>query len=157
MKNLEEYLRESLSDTRQKACKSISDFRKQMPEKEMLKVFKFLELDTNNARYAFNKKLFNGGIYNEIDDALGNGWNSHVEAIKIYNNKVYFDVYVQGDSTDDNEDVSYDEFTKTSGDVEVKSDIANAIAIYSEKTRLKILNNIYECLSDAVDGQEVFI
>ena len=157
MKKLEDFLKESLSDTRQKACKSISDFRKQMSEKEMLKVFKFLELDTNNARYVFNKKLFNGGIYNEIDDALGNGWNSYVEAIKIYNNKVYFDVYVQGDSNDDNEDVSYDEFTKTSGDVEVKSDIANAIAVYSEKTRLKILNSIYECLSDAVDGQEVFI
>lgn len=157
MKNLEEYLRESLSDTRQKACKSISDFRKQMSEKEMLKVFKFLELNSNNTRHIFNRELFNGGIYDKIEDALGNGWNSYVEAIKIYNNKVYFDVYVQGDSDDDIVDVSYDEFTKTSGDVEVKSDIANAIAVYSEKTRLKILNNIYECLSDAVDGQEVFI
>lgn len=151
MKNLGE------CDARQKVCKSISDFRKQMSEKEMLKVFKFLELDINNARYVFNKKLFNGSIYDEIEDALGNGWNSYVEAIKIYNNKVYFNVYVQGDSNDDNVFLSYDEFTKTSGDVKVKSDIANAIAVYTEKNRLKILNNIYECLSDAVDGQEVFI
>lgn len=28
---------------------------------------------------------------------------------------------------------------------------------YTEKTRLKILNNIQECLSDFVDGQEVFL
>lgn len=27
---------------------------------------------------------------------------------------------------------------------------------YTEKTRLKILNNIYEYLSDAADGQEIF-
>ena len=53
--------------------------------------------------------------------------------------------------------LSYDEFTKTYGNVEVKSDIANAIAVYTEKTRLKILNNIYECLSDAADGQDVFV
>ena len=128
-----------------------------MSEKEILKVFEFLELDTNNARYVFNQKLFNDAIYDEIEDALGNEWNSYIEAIKIQNNKIYFDIYIQGDSTDDNVDISYDEFTKTSGDVEVKSDIANAIAVYSEKTRLKILNNIYECLSDAADGQEVFL
>ena len=100
--------------------------------------------------------MFNGGIYNEIDDALGNGWNSHVEAIKIYN-KVYFDVYVQGDSTDDNEDVSYDEFTKPYGDVTVKSNIAEETVIYTAELRLKILNNIQEFFSDFVDGQEVFL
>ena len=47
MKNLQDYLKESFLDDRTKAFKSIDDFRKKMSEKEMLKVFKFLELDSN--------------------------------------------------------------------------------------------------------------
>ncbi len=157
MKNLQDYLKESFLDNRPKAFKSILDVRKRMSENEIFKAFEFLELDTNNVRHIFNRDLFNGAIYDLIQDALGNGNNSYIESIKLKNNKVYFCIYVQGDSDDDIVDVSYDEFTKTYGDVEVKSDIAKAIAVYTEKTRLKILNNIYECLSDAADGQEVFL
>ena len=78
MKNLQDYLKESIIDDRPKACKSIDDFRKKMPEKEMLKVFKFLELDSNNTRHIFNRELFNGSIYDNIEDSLGNKWNSYI-------------------------------------------------------------------------------
>ena len=157
MKNLQDYLKESFLDNRPKTYKSIDDFRKRMPEKEIFKAFEFLELDTNNVRHIFNRDLFNGAIYDLIQDALGNGSNSYIESIKLKNNKVYFCIYVQGDSDDDIVDVSYDEFTKPYGDVAVKSNIAEETVIYTAELRLKILNNIQEFLSDFVDGQEVFL
>ena len=58
MKNLQDYLKESLLDNRPKTYKSIDDFRKRIPEKEIFKAFEFLELDNNNARYNLNFCIF---------------------------------------------------------------------------------------------------
>ena len=52
--------------------------------------------------------------------------------------------------------VSYDDFTKNSGNVTIASHIAEANAVYDERTRLMILNTIASLLSDAVDGNNVF-
>ena len=58
MKNLQDYLKESLLDNRPKTYKSIDDFRKRIPEKEIFKAFEFFELDNNNARYNLNFCIF---------------------------------------------------------------------------------------------------
>ena len=97
-------------------------------------------------------------MFDNQEHELGNSWNSYVTGILVESpSKIYFDIYVQGDSTDDNELISYDEFTQNSGSVIVKSQIARQNAMYDERTRLKILNKIAELLSDAVDGNKVFI
>ena len=96
-------------------------------------------------------------MFDNQEHELGNSWNSYVTGILAESpSKIYFDIYVQGDSTDDNELISYDEFTQNSGSVIVKSQIARQNAMYDERTRLKILNKIAELLSDAVDGNNVF-
>ena len=46
--------------------------------------------------------------------------------------------------------------TTFSGDLPIMSDVVIAKNYLTEE-ELKILNNIYECLSDAADGQEIFL
>ena len=46
MKNLQDYLKESLLDNRPKTYKSIDDFRKRMPEKEIIKALNKLDKKT---------------------------------------------------------------------------------------------------------------
>lgn len=131
---------------------SIQQFKKDFPKKCIYDLFKNYIDSGKIGRNRFNSNLFG----NQFDD-LGNSWNSYVEAIRVEGpDKIYFDVYVQGDSTDSNELVSYEEFTKTSGNVTVKSTYAQGNALYDDRTRLKILNKISELLSDAVDGNDVF-
>ena len=132
---------------------SIQQFKKDFPKKRIYDLFKNYIDSGKIGRNRFNRHLFD----NQFDE-LGNSWNSYVEAIRVEGpDKIYFDIYVQGDSTDDNELISYDEFTQNSGSVIVKSQIARQNAMYDERTRLKILNKIAELLSDAVDGNKVFI
>lgn len=156
MKNLKDFVKESMLDNHPKAYKSISDFRKYMSEEEIRKSFEFCELNNTNSRHVFDKKFFNGAIFDKIADALGNDWNSYMEAIKFVNGELYFEFYIQGDSTDDTVDISYDDFTKPSGDVEIESYIAKETAVYSKEDRLKILNNLFEILQAACDGQKIF-
>ena len=131
---------------------SIQQFKRDFPKKHIYDLFKN-HIDSGKiGRNRFNSNLFDDQ-YNE----LGNSWNSYVEAIRVEGpDKIYFDIYVQGNSTDSNELVSYDEFTRTSGNVTVKSTYAQVNALYDDRTRLKILNKIAKLLSDAVDGNNVF-
>lgn len=132
---------------------SIQQFKNDFSKKHIYDLFKN-HIDSGKiGRNRFNSNLFDDQ-YNE----LGNSWNSYVEAIRVEGpDKIYFDIYVQGDSTDSNELVSYDEFTRTSGNVTVKSTYARKNAVYDDRTRLKILNKIVELLSDSVDGNDVFV
>lgn len=131
---------------------SISQFRRDFPEREIYKILIELGIKKKYDRLTFRRDLFDNS-YKEF----GNDWNSHIEAIHISgSNKVSFEVYVQGDSTDDTVMVSYDDFTKNTGNVTIVSHHAEVNAVYDEKTRLMILNTIASLLSDAVDGNKVF-
>ena len=131
---------------------SIQQFKKDFPKKLIYDLFKN-HIDSGKV----GRNRFNRGLFDDQYEELGNSWNSCVEAIMVEGpDKIYFDIYVQGDSTDSNELVSYEEFTRTSGNIVVKSLIARQNALYDDKTRLKILNKIAELLSDAVDGNNVF-
>ena len=131
---------------------SIQQFKKDFPKKRIYDLFKN-HIDSGKV----GRNRFNRGLFDDQYEELGNSWNSCVEAIMVEGpDKIYFDIYVQGDSTDSNELVSYEEFTRTSGNIVVKSLIARQNALYDDKTRLKILNKIAELLSDAVDGNNVF-
>ena len=131
---------------------SIQQFKKDFPKKLIYDLFKN-HIDSGK----IGRNRFNRGLFDDQYEELGNSWNSYVEAMCVEGpDKIYFDIYVQGDSTDSNELVSYEEFTRTSGNVTIKSTYAQKNALYDDKTRLKILNKIAELLSDAVDGNNVF-
>ena len=131
---------------------SIQQFKKDFPKKLIYDLFKN-HIDSGK----IGRNRFNRGLFDDQYEELGNSWNTYVEAMCVEGpDKIYFDIYVQGDSTDSNELVSYEEFTRTSGNVVVKSPIARQNALYDDKIRLKILNKIAELLSDAVDGNDVF-
>lgn len=132
---------------------SIQQFKKDFPKKLIYDLFKN-HIDSGK----IGRNRFNPDLFDDQYKELGNAWNSYVEAIRVEGpDKIYFDIYVQGDSTDSNELVSYNEFTRTSGNVTVKSTYARGNAVYDDRTRLKILNKIVELLSDAVDGNDVFV
>ena len=137
---------------------SIQQFKKDFPKKRIYDLFKnYIDSGKVSSCYS-DRNRFNWDLFDDQYEELGNSRNSCVEAIMVEGpDKIYFDIYVQGDSTDDNELIPYDEFTQNSGSVIVKSQIARQNAMYDERTRLKILNKIAELLSDAVDGNKVFI
>lgn len=137
---------------------SIQQFKRDFPKKTIYDLFKN-HIDSGRVgRNYSDRNIFNRELFDNQEHELGNSWNSYVTGILVESpSKIYFDIYVQGDSTDDNELISYDEFTQNSGSVIVKSQIARQNAMYDERTRLKILNKIAELLSDAVDGNKVFI
>ena len=137
---------------------SIQQFKRDFPKKTIYDLFKN-HIDSGRVgRNYSDRNIFNHELFDNQEHELGNSWNSYVTGILVESpSKIYFDIYVQGDSTDDNELISYDEFTQNSGSVIVKSQIARQNAMYDERTRLKILNKIAELLSDAVDGNKVFI
>lgn len=131
---------------------SIQQFKNDFSKKHIYDLFKN-HIDSGK----IGRNRFNPNLFDDQYKELGNSWNSYVEAIRVEGpDKIYFDIYVQGDDTDSNELVSYDEFTRTSGNVTVKSTYAQGNAVYDDRTRLKILNKIAELLSDAVDGNDVF-
>ena len=136
---------------------SIQQFKKDFPKKRIYDLFKnYIDSGKVSSCYS-DRNRFNWDLFDDQYEELGNSWNSCVEAIMVEGpDKIYFDIYVQGDSTDSNELVSYEEFTRTSGNVTIKSTYARKNALYDDKTRLKILNKIAELLSDAVDGNDVF-
>lgn len=131
---------------------SIAQFKRDFPEKEIYRILVKLGADKKRYKATFKKDLFDN-----MYDELGNDWNSYIESINIAGpNKIEFEIYMAGDSTDDTEIVSYDEFTKNSGNVTIRSQIARVNATYDERIRLKILNKILILLKDAENGKGVF-
>lgn len=131
--------------------KSIQAFKAAFPEKEIYNILVELGIKNKRDRLIFNKNLFN-----DMYEEMGNDWNSYISGLYITKyHQVYFDVYIAGDS-DESELVSYDDFTKTYGNVEVKGHLTKTTAVYDEEDRLMIFNKIAQLLSDAVDGNDVF-
>ena len=131
----------------------IQKFKEAFPERKIYDILVELGIKNKSDRLIFNKKLFDD-MYKE----MGNNWNSYISGLHITKcHQVCFEVYIAGDSSDDSELVSYDDFTKTYGNVEVKGAFTKHTAVYTEKVRLMIFNKIAELLSDAVDGNDVFL
>lgn len=130
----------------------VQKFKEAFPERKIYDILVELGIKNKYDRLIFNQKLFDD-MYKE----MGNNWDSYISGLHITKyHQVCFEVYIAGDSSDDSELVSYDDFTKTYGDVEVKGAFTKHTAVYTEKVRLMIFNKIAELLSDAVDGNDVF-
>lgn len=131
----------------------IQKFKEAFPERKIYDILVELGIKNKYNRLIFNKKLFND-MYKE----MGNDWDSYISGLHITKyHQVCFEVYIAGDSCDETKLVLYDDFTKTYGNVEVKGYFTKHTAVYTEKVRLMIFNKIAELLSDAVDGNDVFL
>lgn len=131
----------------------IQKFKEAFPERKIYDILVELGIKNKYDRLIFNKKLFDD-MYKE----MGNNWDSYISGLYITKyHQVCFEVYIAGDSSDDSELVLYDDFTKTYGNVEVKGAFTKHTAVYTEKVRLMIFNKIAQLLSDAVDGNDVFL
>lgn len=135
-----------------KTYTSISQFKQDFPESIIRKILGELDTKIGHKRLRFKQSLFD----NQFKE-FGNNWDSYIESIGVTSqNKIYFDIYVQGDSTDSNETVLYDNFTKSYGNIMVNSPMASTTATYDERDRLMIFNKLASLLRDAVNGADVF-
>ena len=135
-----------------KTYTSISQFKQDFPESTIRKILGEIDIKRGYKRLRFKRSLFN----NQFKE-FGNDWDSYIESIGVTSqNKIYFDIYVQGNSTDSNETVLYDDFTKNCGRVMVNSPMASTTAVYDERDRLMIFNKLTNLLHDAVNGADIF-
>ncbi len=168
MKSLTNYIKESIStsgksklfENTSTSFKSISDFKRALSEKEMINILLnevgkkdhyYLDKEMCNLLFKDFATKFESGM----SVALGNEWDSYIQGFYIKGNKLMFDMYAGGDSTDENTSVSYDDFMKSSGLVTIKFPLARINAVYDEKTRLKIANCLFDLMQTIVDGQEM--
>ena len=161
MKSLIQYINESKYHFSNAAFKSIEDAKKALSEKEIIDII--ISEAGKKDHYSLDKKVcdtlfrdFASKFESGVSVALGNEWNSYIKGFYINGNKLMFDVWAGGDSTDEDMPVSYNDFMKSYGSVTIKFPYAKVNVVYDERTRLKIANSLFELMQALVDGQDIF-